>query len=77
MPVQNSVKVEAGYMVARVVVEVEGVTVVVVGCDGGYDTFKTLPPVVTANGKRCGKTGWNSYRNEAYYQSNANIVKVG
>jgi hypothetical protein len=67
------VNIEANKMVAEMIGVVEGVTCIVVSCED-YDHYKQLPHVVSYNGTLCGKTGWNSDTNRAYYQSNAHIL---
>ena len=67
------VQVMKDEMVALEVGEVDGDTYVVVACHD-YDHLKTLPQVVSYNGIRCGRTGWNSDRNVAYYRSGVHIV---
>lgn len=46
---------------------------IVVTCTD-FDHYRNLPEAVSYNGIRCGKTGWNSDKNYACYQSNATIV---
>ena len=70
-------KIEKDYMTIKYHAEIDGITCCVVDCSS-YDHFKTLPQAVSHNGILCGKSGWNSDKNEAYYQSNASLVrKVG
>jgi hypothetical protein len=52
---------------------VEGTLCLACNC-ADFDCFKALPEVVEFEGKLCGKTGWNSDKNLAYYQSNARIA---
>ncbi len=68
------VQIEHDYLVAEVVTCIEGNTCIVVTCYD-LDHFRALPSVVSHNGIKCGKTGWNSDTNRAHYQSNAHIVR--
>jgi len=67
--------VEPEYITAIYVGSIEGVQVATVDCTD-YDHFRALPPVVSFQGTRLGKTGWNSDSNRACYQSNATLLKV-
>lgn len=76
----SNAKVEHGYLSINYSATIEGVHCVAVNCDG-YDTYKHLPAAVrfeepTGVYRLLGKTGWNSDKNEAYYQSNAMLAKV-
>jgi len=53
--------------------ECEGVGCLVTGCED-YDEFRALPQVVSQSGRLYGRTGWNSDRQVAYYQTNARIA---
>lgn len=70
------VQVVEDYLVAERVEVIEGDTCIVVTCHD-FDHYKRLPAVVSYNGIRCGKTGWNSDTNRCHYQSNAVLVRVG
>jgi hypothetical protein len=54
---------------------IEGVLCLECNCQD-FDCFQALPSVVEFEGTLCGKTGWNSDRNVAYYQSNARIARA-
>ncbi len=69
------VQVEKDELVAQQVAVIEGNTCIVVTCHD-FDHYKRLPAVVSFNGIKCGKTGWNSDTNRCHYQSNATIVSV-
>jgi hypothetical protein len=71
-----NVQVEEGFLVAQQVAVIEGNTCIVVTCND-FDHYKRLPAVVSYNGVKCGKTGWNSDTGRCHYQSNAIIVQVG
>lgn len=71
----SRVKVEPDYLVALETGVVEGVTCVSVACTD-YDHFRKLPAAISHNGILCGKTGWNSDKHQAYYQSNATLVRI-
>jgi len=62
-------------IVAHNVGMVDGIHYAVVDC-ANYIDYKRLPEVVSYNGQLLGKTGWNSDKNVAYYQSTANILHV-
>lgn len=68
-------KIEQGYLSIDSMATVDGVLCLVVTCND-YDHYKSLPAVVSYNGRLCGKTGWNSDNCRCYYQSNATIAKV-
>lgn len=68
-------KIESGYMTIKYHAKIEGITCCVVDCND-FDCFKSLPHAVSYNGTLCGKSGWNSDKNEAYYQSNVTLVTV-
>lgn len=70
----EQVRVETD-LVADVVAVIEGNTCIVLPCTD-FDHFKKLPAVISYNGVKCGKTGWNSDTNRVHYQSNAIIVQV-
>jgi len=70
------VHVESNYLVSEQVAVIEGVTCIMVRCND-FDHFKHLPEVVSYEGVKCGKTGWNSDSNRACYQSSAHIVMRG
>lgn len=53
--------------------EIDGVSGVIVDCSD-FDSFKILPAALSFQDKVLGKTGWNSDKCEAYYQSNALIA---
>lgn len=53
----------------------EGTLCLVCNC-ADFDCFKALPDVVEFQGKLCGKTGWNSDKGCAYFQSNARVALV-
>ena len=53
----------------------EGITCLVVDCKD-FDHFVTLPAALSYQGHVCGKTGWNSDKNAAYYQSNAKVAYI-
>jgi hypothetical protein len=70
-------KIENDYMTIKYCTNIDDVICCVVDCND-YDDFTSLPQVISYNGILCGKSGWNSDINEAYYQSNASLVrKVG
>ncbi len=70
-------KIEPDYIAVKHVSKYDGVTCCVVECEN-YDRYKVLPDTVSYNGVLCGKTGWNSDKNHAYFQSNSYYVrKVG
>lgn len=70
-------KIENEYMTIKYHATIDDITCCVVDCSD-FDYFKSLPQAVSYNGILCGKSGWNSDKNEAYYQSNASLVrKVG
>jgi hypothetical protein len=72
-----NVKVESEYLKVEHVGDYDGITCCVVNCSD-FDHFQRLPQAVSYNGILCGKSGWNSDKNHAYYQSNASLVrKVG
>lgn len=52
----------------------DGVTYCVVDCQD-FDQYKELPSAVSFNGVLCGKTGWNSDKNRAYYQSTGLVAR--
>jgi hypothetical protein len=55
--------------------KVDGTTVLETSCPD-YDHYRALPQVVEYEGVRCGKTGWNSDRGYACYQSNALMAQA-
>lgn len=69
------VQVEKDMLVAQQVAVIEGNTCIVVTCHD-FDHYKQLPAVISYNGVKCGKTGWNSDTNRCHYQSNAVRVQV-
>jgi hypothetical protein len=69
------IQIEKDYITATSVATVENVLCIVVDCTD-FDHYKSLPAVVSHDGRLCGKTGWNSDTGRAYYQSNAMIVKI-
>jgi hypothetical protein len=67
---------EPEYITAIFVGPIEGTMCATVDCTD-YDHFRALPQVVSFQGTRMGKTGWNSDSHRACYQSNATLLKVG
>lgn len=53
--------------------ECEGEFYLVTGC-ADYDNFRQLPGAVAFEGRRYGRTGWNSDSNQAYYKANAALA---
>ena len=51
----------------------EGILCLTVDCHD-YDHYASLPHAVSYEGKVCGKTGWNSDKNRAYYMGNAKVA---
>jgi hypothetical protein len=60
-------------LTAHIVGVQDGVHYAVVDCRN-YIDYMRLPSVVSYNGRMMGKTGWNSDKNVAYYQSTANVL---
>jgi hypothetical protein len=54
---------------------IEGTLCLVVDC-ADFDAYKDLPAALSYNEVVCGKTGWNSDKNVAYFQSNRSIAYV-
>jgi len=52
---------------------VDGVGVLVTSCRD-YDEYSQLPQVVRYEGEVLGKTGWNSDRGIAYYQTKCRVA---
>jgi hypothetical protein len=72
-----TLKVEKDWLTVLQVSMVEGVMCAVTTC-ADYDAYKALPEVISYNGAKLGRTGWNSDTGHAFYQSNALVVrKVG
>jgi hypothetical protein len=55
--------------------KVDGVFFVIVPCPD-YDAFASLPAAIEYEEIVCGKTGWNSDRGEAYYNSKHGFAKA-
>jgi len=68
-------KIEKDYLTIKHSAKIDGITCCVVDCLD-YDNFKTLPPAISYNNTLCGKSGWNSDKSEAYYQSNTPLVRI-
>jgi hypothetical protein len=60
-------------LVAIQIIEQDGITWASTNCRD-YDVFAALPQTVMLNGKRLGKSGWNSDRGIAYYKSNSTFL---
>jgi len=71
----NKVKARPEYIAVLSSGMVDGILCIAVSC-ANIDEYKSLPGVVSDDGTLCGKTGWNSDRGIAYYQSNTHIVKI-
>ena len=54
---------------------IEGVLCLVVDC-ADFDAYKGLPAALSYEGRVCGKTGWNSDKNVAYFQSNRTVAFI-
>lgn len=52
----------------------DGVSVLTLPLDDGFDSYKKLPQVLSYNGLQYGKTGWNSDRMVCYYRDDAPIA---
>lgn len=53
----------------------EGTLCLVVDCRD-FDHFTKLPAALLFEGRVCGKSGWNSDRGAAYYQSSVALAHV-
>lgn len=53
--------------------KVDGVTYVITDCQD-YDAYKALPNAVEFNGMILGKSGWNSDKSIACFQSNVSVA---
>lgn len=53
----------------------EGVEVLTLPLAEGFDTYKRLPPVLEYQGRKYGKTGWNSDVMVGYWRTDALIVQ--
>jgi hypothetical protein len=51
-----------------------GVSVMTLPLDDGFDGYKKLPQVLSYGGQLYGKTGWNSDRMVCYYRNDAAIA---
>lgn len=52
---------------------VEGTFCLVLDCEN-YQEYHDLPAALSYEGRVCAKTGWNSDKNVAYYQSNRTVA---
>jgi len=52
----------------------DGVKVLTLPLVDGFETYKKLPPVLEYQGRRYGKTGWNSDTMVGYWRTDALIV---
>lgn len=71
----HTLKVERDWLTVESVGMVEGVMCAITTCPD-YDAYKALPEVISYNGAKLGKTGWNSDTGHAFYQTNALILRV-
>ena len=60
-------------IVIQAISQIEGVGCLVTGC-ADYDEYRALPQVVRFEERLYGRTGWNSDRGVAYYQTNAMVA---
>lgn len=51
-----------------------GVGVITLPLDDGFDSYKKLPRVLSYGSRLYGKTGWNSDRMVCYYRNDAPIA---
>ena len=65
-------EIESG-IVIQAISRREGVGCLVTGC-ADYDEYRALPQVVRYEERLYGRTGWNSDRGVAYYQTNARVA---
>lgn len=52
----------------------DGVRVMTLPLSNGFASYEALPSVLSYEGKRYGKTGWNSDNNIGYYRDDAKIA---
>jgi hypothetical protein len=71
----QTANVVANVLVINQSAVVEGVTCLVVDCED-FMTYKGLPQALEFQGVICGRSGWNSDKSVAYYQSNVALAAV-
>lgn len=69
-PVQNA------YVVQSLETLPNGVGVLTLSLNEGYDSYKKLPAVLLYKGMLYGKTAWNSDRLIAYFRTDAEIARA-
>ena len=53
----------------------DGIMVITISLADGFETYKSLPQVLSYKDKLYGKTGWNSDYNICYYRDDVCIAK--